>query len=160
MPWLYQKSIPAYPFMTSNHSVKRLSTSQLLRKTGIPCLRRHKLNGRYYALKKIARKIKQEALRTATNHPIADRKIAERRLREWLRELTDPKPLNNCSFHQLLEKHRAVNAGMEQKTENNVEWMIQKLEHSWGKLNIPVSEITTSQVGAWLAAQTGIEPAT
>jgi integrase len=61
----------------------------------------------------------------------------------------------------LLEKHRTVNSGMEQKTKNNINWVIKKLEVSWrGGLDVPVSQIQSSQVAAWLAAQTGLKPAT
>jgi integrase len=144
--------------------VKQLSTSQLLKKTGVPCLRRHKRNGRYYAVKKIGGKIKSDALRTAANEPITDRKLAERHLRQWLDNLSNKKPElphKDESFRSLLEKYRAVNAGMEEKTRKNVQWVIEKLKATWpGGLDISVETIKTSDVGSWMAKQLiGLRPA-
>ena len=64
---------------------KRLSTRQLLKKVpNVPCLYRHKLNLRYYGIKSVRGKLISEALRTEHGEPITDRKIAERRLKEWV----------------------------------------------------------------------------
>ena len=61
--------------MTNND---RLSTRQLLSKIpNYPCLFRHH-NGTYYGIKKIAGKRKEHSLDTT------DRKIAERRLKDWI----------------------------------------------------------------------------
>ena len=61
------------------------STSQLLRSIpNVPCLKRHEINGNYYAVKKIRGKIKTHALRSESGIAITDRKLAERKLREWL----------------------------------------------------------------------------
>jgi hypothetical protein len=48
------------------------------------CLYRHEINGNYYAIKKIRSKIKTHALRSESRIAITDRKLAERKLREWL----------------------------------------------------------------------------
>jgi hypothetical protein len=55
----------------------------------IPCLKRHEINGNYYAIKKIRSKIKTYALRSESRTAITDRKLAGRTLREclvWERE--------------------------------------------------------------------------
>ena len=55
----------------------------------IPCLKRHEVNGNYYAIKKIRSKIKTYALRSESRTAITDRKLAGRTLREclvWERE--------------------------------------------------------------------------
>ena len=49
-----------------------------------PCLKRHEINGDYYAAKKIRGKIKTHALRPKSRIAITYRKLAERELREWL----------------------------------------------------------------------------
>jgi hypothetical protein len=65
-------------------SAAKRSTSQLLRSIpNVPCLKRHEINGNYYAVKKINGKIKSHALRSDAGTPITDRKLAERKLREW-----------------------------------------------------------------------------
>jgi hypothetical protein len=61
------------------------STSQLPRSIpNVPCLKRHEIKGNYYAVKKIRGKIKTHALRSESHIAITDRKLAERKLREWL----------------------------------------------------------------------------
>ena len=57
------------------------STSQLLRSIpNVPCLKRHEINGNYYAVKKIRSKIKTHALRSESGITITDRKVAERKV--------------------------------------------------------------------------------
>jgi hypothetical protein len=53
---------------------------------------------------------------------ITDRKIAERKLREWLEGLVHPRatPRAEMTFGELLDKHRAVNAGKSVKTIANI----------------------------------------
>ena len=47
----------------------------------LPCLYRHSRSGRYYACKKVSGRRKEHSLETC------DRKIAERRLKEWVGNL-------------------------------------------------------------------------
>jgi hypothetical protein len=49
-----------------------------------PCLKRHEINGTSYAIKKSAARSKPPALRSASGMPLRTRKLAERKLREWL----------------------------------------------------------------------------
>lgn len=57
------------------------STRQLLGKIpNVQCLYRHTLNGKYYAAKKIRGKRKERSLQTT-------RKTAERKLKQWLKDL-------------------------------------------------------------------------
>ena len=64
-------------------TIKRPSTRQLLVKIqNVPCLYRHSINETYYARKKVAGKHKEHSLDTT------DRKIAERKLRAWITDLT------------------------------------------------------------------------
>lgn len=147
---------------TENSSVK-MSTNHLLKPTGFPCLYRHEKTGRYYARKKNKGKLKQEVLRAENGNAIVDRKLAERALRIWLENLDNPevqKTNAQMTFAELLEKHRAVTAGLADKSRNNVEWMIGRLKKSWqGGLDVNVADIKTSDAGAWLAMQTDLKPA-
>jgi hypothetical protein len=64
---------------------KKLSTRQLLKKVpNVPCFYRHNLNLRYYGIKSVRGKLISESLRTEHGEPIIERKIAERRLKEWV----------------------------------------------------------------------------
>ncbi len=93
--------------------------------------------------------------------PLRDRKLAERKLREWLdgleREELSPAPTIN--FGELLEKYRAVNAGKSPKTKGNIEWAINTLRKSWKRgFDIPVATILASDVSSWLARQNNLKP--
>ena len=143
-------------------SAAKRSTSQLLRSIpNVPCLKRHEINGNYYAVKKIRGKIKTQALRSEGGIAITDRKLAERKLREWLdgleREELSPAP--PISFEELLQKYRAVNAGKSSKTKGNIEWAIKTLRRSWKRgFDIPVATILASEVSSWLARQNNLKP--
>ena len=80
----------------------RRSTYQLLGKIpNVPCLYRHTVNGTYYGVKKLARKRKEHSLDTT------DRKLAERRLKDWLAGLgkIDPE-LEKTTLRQLVERFK------------------------------------------------------
>jgi integrase len=145
-----------------SESAAKCSTSQLLRSIpNVPCLKRHQINGNYYAVKKIRGKIKTHALRSESGIVITDRKLAERKLREWLdglerEELSPAPPIN---FSELLEKYRAVNAGKSPKTRGNIEWAINTLRKSWKRgFDVPVATILASDVSSWLARQNNFKP--
>ena len=78
----------------------RLSTRQLLVKIpNYPGLYRHTVNQTYYGIKKIAGKRKEHSLDTA------DRKIAERRLKEWIETLDKiDAEAEKTTLDQLIEK--------------------------------------------------------
>jgi hypothetical protein len=119
------------------------------------------INENNYRVKKMRGKIKTHALRSERGVAIRDRKLAERKLREWLdglerEELSPAQPIN---FGQLLEKYRAVNAGKSPKTKGNIEWAINTLRKSWKRgFDIPVATILTSEVSSWLAQQNTLKP--
>ena len=69
--------------MDNDKGKGRRSTRQLLEKIrNFPCLYRHTINQIYYGIKKVSGKNKDHSLDTT------DRKIAERRLKDWTRILT------------------------------------------------------------------------
>ena len=70
--------------MNEEPTPKKKSTSQHLKKTNIPCLQRHDVSGAYYGVKKVAGKIKTKSFETA------DRKTAERKLKDWINGFENP----------------------------------------------------------------------
>jgi hypothetical protein len=72
----------------------------------VPGLYRNTVSGRYYGFKKIRGTRKERSLRTA------DRKIAERRHREWISNLQRvDRECERITLRELLERFVAVNQG-------------------------------------------------
>lgn len=141
--------------MTSNHiesteadtETTRKSTSQLLVKIpNYPNLFRHSVNGTYYGRKKLGNKRKDHSLGTA------DRKIAERKLAEWVKNLDKLDPeTEKTTLAQLIEKFNAANVGAADKGTNDS--MIKRLTETWQHgMDIQVSKIKPSHLDEWLAA--------
>ena len=86
---------------TESQVQKPRGTRELLENVS-PNLYRHRENGSYYGIKKIAGKIKSHALNTA------DRKTADGKLRTWLEGLAETDPGNSdMTLASLLEKYGA-----------------------------------------------------
>ena len=66
-------------------SAAKRSPSQLLRSIpNVPCLKRHQINGNYYAIKKIRSKIKTHALRSKAASPLqTERSLSENCASSW-----------------------------------------------------------------------------
>ncbi len=128
----------------------RRSTRQLLGKIpNFPGLYRHSVNGIYYAIKKIAGKRKEHSLDTS------DRKIAERRFKDWVANLDKvDSEAEKTTLGQLLEKFETTRLGMAEKTKKTERWMIGMLKADWAHdLDIRVSRIRPSMIDEWLAKQ-------
>jgi len=133
-------------------TIKRPSTRQLLVKIqNVPCLYRHSINETYYARKKVAGKHKEHSLDTT------DRKIAERKLRAWITDLTKlDTEAGKTTLGQLLEKFTTVRSGMKPSTVRTDASIIRNLKSHWKHgLDIRVSNIRPSMLDEWLAT---IEP--
>jgi len=150
--------------MTSNHSnetgatngeaqnngtaeSKKLTTRQLLVKIpNFACLYRHSVNGTYYGITKKGGKRKEHSLATD------DRKIAERKLAEWVKNLDKLDPeAEKTTLAQLIEKFKAANIGAADKGTNDS--MIKRLTETWRHgMDIQVSKIKPSHLDEWLAA--------
>lgn len=136
--------------MTSNHvetnETGRKSTRQLLSKiSNVPNLYRHTVNGRYYGIKKLGNKRKEHSLDTT------DRKIAERRLAGWIKNLgkLDPE-VENTTLGQLIEKFQAANVGRPDSGTDDS--MIKRLTDTWPLgIDIRLSKIKPSLLDEWLA---------
>src|SRR5262245_35935674 len=122
-------------------SFKRKSTRQLLKKVqGVQWLYRHSVNDKYYAQKKINGKRKEHSLGTP------DRKIAERRLREWVANLEQvDSEAEKMTLAALLEKFKEANQGKARKTKQTNESIITRFKATWSHgLGIRVSQIRSS----------------
>jgi len=126
----------------------RKSTRQLLVKiTNFPNLYRHTVNGTYYGIKKLGNKRKEHSLDTA------DRRIAERRLAAWIKNLgkLDPE-VENTNLSQLIEKFQAGNVGRPDSGTDDS--MVKRLTDTWTHgMDIRLSKIKPSHLDEWLAAQ-------
>jgi hypothetical protein len=80
-------------------SPSKSTRQQLVKVPQIPCLYRHSLSGRYYGIKKVSGKRKEHSLATK------DRKLAERRLKEWLANLGKiDAGVERLVLHEMIEK--------------------------------------------------------
>lgn len=124
------------------------STRQLLVKIpNVPCLYRHNLNNGYYAIKRIRGKRKEHSLGTS------DRKVAERKLKEWTADLdkVDAKAAK-MTLKALLEKFQAVNKGRAAKTQATDQSIVNVFKKTWRHgLGMQVAEIKPSDLNEWLA---------
>jgi integrase len=128
------------------------STRQLLEKLpNVPCLYRHKLNDTYYGIKKVSGKRKEHSLQTT------DRKIAERKLAEWIKGLGKlDAEAEKTSLQKLLEKFVSANQGKSASTQATNASIIKKFKVGWQHgLDIRVSRIKPSYLNEWLAANEG-----
>lgn len=128
----------------------RRSTRQLLGKIkNFPGLFRHTVNGTYYAIKKIAGKRKEHSLGTT------DRKLAERRFKDWVANLDKvDTEVENTTLEQLLEKFAKTRSGMSASTVSTEEWIAGTLRRDWSHgMDIRVSQIRPSMLDEWLAKQ-------
>jgi integrase len=129
-------------------SENQRSTRQLLAKIpNFPFLYRHTINGNYYGIKKIARKRHEHSLRTI------DRKVAERKLKQWVSDLeridTQAAQLTLCG---LLDKFLALGQGQAPKTRATDQAIVNVFQRTWrGGLDIWASEIKPSHLNEWLA---------
>ncbi len=112
-----------------------------------PGLYRHSRSGRYYGFKKLHGKRYECSLRTG------DRKIAERRLREWKRNLeTVDREVERTTLRELIHKFVAANQGKSAKTRATNASIIRCLEKSWPDgMDVEVRDIKPSHLDEWLA---------
>lgn len=137
---------------TANDTTTSRSTSQLLAKIpNFPNLYRHSVNGTYYGRKKVHGKPRYKSLTTA------DRKIAERKLAEWIKNLDKiDTESEKTTLNQLIEKFKAANIGAADKGTDDS--MVKRLTDSWQHgMDIQVAKIKPSHLDEWLAANSKSE---
>jgi integrase len=134
----------------NGHRTARLSTRQLLEKIPhVTGLYRHSVNQVYYGIKRVAGKRKEHSLDTD------DRKIAERKLKEWIANLDKvDQEAEKTTLAQLLDKFVATRQGMSDSTKSTEKSIINNLKANWAYgLDIQVSKIRPSMLDEWLAPQ-------
>jgi integrase len=137
------------PYTVCMMNTKQQSTRQLLEKIpSVPCLYRHSLNDTYYGIKKLAGKRKEHSLQTA------DRKIAERKLADWIKSLGKlDSTTETMTLNQLLEKLVASRQGKSESTIATDASIIARFKEQWKHgLDIRVSRIKPSFLDEWLAS--------
>ena len=116
-----------------------------------PCLYRHNRSGRYYACKKVSGRRKEYSLETC------DRKIAERRLKEWVGNLEKvDAEVEKTTISQLVERYLKVTAGLSESSRANDKSVIKKFWAWWphGK-NFQVRQVRPSMLDEWLVFAAG-----
>lgn len=90
----------------SNDSLASASTDQYVKIPNFPGLYRYLPIGNYYVVKKLRGKRREISLRTS------DRKVAERRMSEWVRDLSKiDLGAERITLRQLVGKFLALNRG-------------------------------------------------
>ena len=141
------------PFVTpTGPDMSQKSTRQLLKKiSGFPCLYRHSVNDTYYGIAKVGGNRKEHSLGTA------DRKLAERKLKQWLSDLkTTEGSQAQMTLGKLLEKYQLSFAGKKPKTQQTRMSILKRFRETWplGE-RVRVSSIVTSNLVEWLAKHEG-----
>ena len=109
-------------------------------------LYRNSKSGVYWAAKKVRGKRREHSLGTS------DRKIAERKMRDWIANLeTIDVEVERTTFRQLIEKFEAVNQGKAKQTKTTIRSIVKRLRETWpGGINVQVRQIRPSDLDLWL----------
>lgn len=112
-------------------------------------LYRHVASGRYYGVKKVKNKRKERSLGTT------DRKIAERRMAEWLASLERvDTEVEKTTFNELAKSYLAINTGKSESTQYIIRSTIDdfaKFMSLRGLHNPQVRHIRTQHLELWLS---------
>ena len=133
-------------------AINQKSTRQLLDKiSNVPCLYRHSANGTYYGIKRVSGKRKEHSLQTT------DRKIAERKLADWIKSLDKIDSIaEKTTLNQLLVKFVAGRNGKSDSTNATDASIIKRFKAEWVHgLDVRISKIRPSFLDEWLANQEG-----
>lgn len=114
---------------------------------GCTCLYRHVTSGRYYGVKKVEGKKKERSLGTT------DRKIAERRLKEWTENLGKvDSEVEKTNLAQLHLKFVAVSRGKSDSSQCTIRGVIRDFENWWPHgLDFQVRNVRPSHLEEYLA---------
>ncbi len=130
-------------------AIEQVAAREWVKVPNIPGLYRNTISGRYYGIKKVRGRRKERSLRTT------DRKIAERRHREWISNLQRvDHEREKMTLRELFERFVAVNQGRAIKTQKTNRSIIQKIINTWpGGIDIEVRQVRPSHLDEWLARQ-------
>lgn len=129
--------------------VKDIQAAEYEKIPNVIGLYRHVRSGRYYGAKKLHGKRREVSLRTT------DRKIAERRLREWVANLHRvDREKERMTFADLIDTFVATNLGKSKSTQTAHRCIIKKLKRTWRfGIDIEVRDIRPSYLDECLAIQ-------
>lgn len=133
--------------LKSQSDSRKLSTSQQLKSTGVPCLKRHTVTHEYYAVKKVNGTIRTQKLLTQNDCGVTDRKLAERLLKDWIDKITAP-PARHETLGHLVE-YRLANeiSALSKSRQKNFKWFVNCLESEFPFLkDIEVQKITPAVI--------------
>jgi integrase len=109
-------------------------------------LYRNSRSGVYCAVKKLHGKRSEHSLRTT------DRKIAERKMRDWVASLEKiDRELERTSLERLIEKFEAANRGKSPRTQATLRAILKHVRNWPGGVKTQIREIRTSDLEQWLA---------
>ncbi len=127
--------------------VVRADTATYIKVANYPGLYRHSRSGRYYACKKLHGVRRERSLETC------DRKIAERRLKEWVGNLEKvDAEVEKTTLAELIERYHAVTASLSESSRATDRSIIKKFLAWWphGR-DCQVRQIRPSMLDEWLA---------
>lgn len=127
--------------------VVRADTATYVKVANYPGLYRHSRSGRYYACKKLHGVRRERSLETC------DRKIAERRLKEWVGNLEKvDAEVEKTTLAELIERYHAVTASLSESSRATDRSIIKKFLAWWphGR-DCQVRQIRPSMLDEWLA---------
>jgi integrase len=138
-----------FDFSMLNDTVSPATESLYSKVPGVVGLYRHAVSGRYYGVKKIKGKRRERSLDTT------DRKIAERRLKEWIAGLEKVDgAVEKTTLGQLRASFVAVNKGKSDSSQCIIEGVLREFEAWWPHgLDFQVRNIRPSHLEEWLAMQ-------
>ena len=121
--------------------------SQYVKIPNVPGLYRHSGSGKYYGCKKVDGRRKERSLGTT------DRKIAERRLKEWIANLSKvDSEVEKMTLKQLHQRFIAISQGKSDSTLCIIKGIIREFENWWPYgPNPEVRNIRPSHLEEWLA---------
>lgn len=130
------------------HEQTSTASSQLYVKIpNVTGLYRHAVSGRYYGVRKLHGRRKERSLGTT------DRKIAERRLADWVRNLDRVDvEVERTTFRQLLERFAKITQGKSASTRCANRCITKHMEATWPQgLEVEVRDIRPSHLDEFLA---------
>ena len=139
--------VTPYGFGSVHMSPLPSTRQQLVKVPQVPCLYRHSLSRKYYGIKKVGGKRKEHSLRTT------DRKLAERRLKDWIATLGKvDREVERLSVREMLHKLQKANLGKAPKTRATDASITKKFKQTWPfDLDMRISDVRTSHLNEWLA---------
>ena len=125
------------------------SSNPYVKVANAPGLYRHAKTGAYYAVKKFGGKRKERSLGTA------DRKIAERRLKEWIDNFAKvDSGVEKTTVRQLVAKFEESSRGFVRNTQVTTHAIIKSFQKFMGHdFDMEVRKIRPSQLDEWLASE-------